>query len=321
MEKAELLRIVDHHINATPLRSYIKRTMDSKFKGHKDSMLTTLDDSCTASELQDLIFSFFGDFPRYIHVYQQSQGTFTPDNIADWLANYNLDENIGGNSFVANVAVNAEKQLVHFFCKAKYEYYEVSETGVATSEVRRSSFWVPTAIEFLPPRYAKVMFGKFRIERGIRNVDELGLIRITDLDFPVEQYAADFAGSEIAGFLNKDMIATNLSKGIKKFVEDKKISTTDVAWALPDNVNNKRHWRSDSKLYSYTYVHNRIKDALDVHPAKWYLTDSRRAAQNQEIRKLSSFKAHPALGVVRTNKFDQSATLEPFINELIDESN
>jgi hypothetical protein len=322
MEKSELLRMLGHHINVRPLKKYIVENINKDFKGRSQTdLMKELSSKCTSSALQEILFSFFYNIPRYIHVYHMTSGTFSGSNIKKWLQDYNVDELISGNSFASDVVADPNAMQIKLFSKANFEYYQVNSAGDPISKVKKSHFFVPTVVKFVPPRTVKIMFGKFKITKGVRNYDDIGNVRITVLDFSTDDISHSLAGTEIAAFLEKELKRTDLSKGIMKFVEDKKMSTTDFAWALADGVNNRKYWRSNSKLYKYDYVYDKISSALGLHPAKWYLTDPSKTAQSQNIDDLLNINIHPSLGFIRTGKYSEDLTIESFMDQLINESN
>lgn len=331
MKKSDLLEIIQHNIKARPLKQYIKENLDSKYKGTKEAdHLKFLNDQLDILGLKKIIFSQFEYFALDVlalHV-DDPASEFTKETLKELLSNQvSIDLNETG---LADSSETWKESLkVFFFTKANYEFYRCDdkgeqltgedENGESLSKIKKAKFYVPTCIEFLPPRTVKYMFGKLKISKGIRTQSDTKFAYITKLTFNVEQIAAVLSIEVVSPLLASTLTPTCLDKSIKKFASEKRISASDFGWKDADGKKCERHSGTDSTLFNYSYINNRIQDALDILPAKWYMTDPARGAAGQKITELEYLNVHSSFGLIKTGRYVEDS-LQDFINEFINEA-
>lgn len=322
MNKNDFLSIVQHCFTAKVLKKIIKNNYDSKYKKKSESdHLNYLNRKLSNEQLKKLIFSHLHSIASETHIFHvdDHKKEFTKEKIQDTLENYNLAENLGSSGLTENVEVWPDVQRMYFFAKAKVLYYNCTKDGIAKSPIKSTTFYSPACIEFFPPRTVKYIFGKIKIRMGMHKLLDDTFIHVTKLEYKPSQISTVLNMSIISEGVESSLSSTDLTKGVKYFSENKKISATDFAWKDQNGKNNEKHWDGESTLYSYTYINNRILPSLEIHPAKWYLTDPSKGAIYQKIKDLDYLHIHPAYGIVKTGKYLE-ISLQSVIDELISRS-
>lgn len=324
MTKNDLLFVILHCFNFKPLKNYIKSEFDPTFKGRSEKdNFTYLNTKLNSSQLKKIIFGNIQHFALEVfvkHVDQPSK-EFTETIMKDTFEQYDIDELLTGCTLVSEGEVWPDSKKIFFFIKAEVLYYDVNAAGKPTSIVQPMTFPVPVFIEFRAPKYTKIHFGKFKLRAGIHTLLNGTSIYITKINFSAERFIPSIMIDVVDPILECTSSSTNFNHSIKKFVEDKKMSATHFGWTEPNGKDNKANWASDSSLYSFTYIKNRIENAAEILPSKWYLTNPSKGATGQDINNLDSLKIDPSKGKIITSKFVESDVLVNSINEVIDESN
>lgn len=324
MSKDDLIFSISHNLNAKPLRELLKN-MFPIFNGKSevDCYDFIKSSMVTKDHLKSILYYSIDSIAKDIFVFrlEHPTRTFNLQNITNRLTNdRQLIEKIKTHPFVHEAEIDAPNKRIAFLTKGTFKYYTVDDSENPTSNVLSAVIYVPTLIQFKDETIIKMTFGKLKINKSIHNHITLGKINITQIKFNPDQIAAVIDNEILRVIGGQNLIPLNLTTGIINFVNQHKISTSHFGWLEPNGEDGNEKWKQNSTLFRYDYVLGKLTTALEVHPAKWYLTDANVPAQTQEIKKLNSLSIAPKNGIIKTSKYSEE-TLDVQINEFIDNAN
>lgn len=321
MNKNDLIFIVKHTINSTPLKQFIKATFDAKYKGTSENDHLDFLDKLSIDEIESIIMEFYEQIPLNYNIYCLSdhEVTFTSADINGKLLDASIQTAILNHPLVHRPNIISTSNKVFYYQKASIQYFSSNETGTTLSQVQNGSIYIPAQIEFYSDNVVKFSVGKLKLNKEVQNIPGLGFVILTKIKFKPEQDQAVLTNAFVKKITGSNVMTLDLTNGIIKLIHDKKISACDFGWIEPSGTRKgKKEWTTNDQLNPYDYIHGLISTAQAVLPAKWYFTDSRKNAELQDIKILPSLSVNPSKGLIRTNKFnDYSVTL---IDELINES-